>query len=107
MHELDADFNHPSYWHVFASEREWRPGIFDPLVRLIADDVVANVMIVAPDCGWLLHPYDGGMDVIAESQAERDRRLQLTAPRRRFLGSLEPPEVAVVAERCRYADCRQ
>jgi hypothetical protein len=73
MHETDADFADPSYWHVFASTREWRPRVFDPLVRLVADDVLRNVMVVAPDCRWLLHPYAGGMDVIAESQTARDR----------------------------------
>lgn len=73
MHDLSDDFAEPSYWHVFASERQWRPGMFDPLVRLVANDVLANVMIVAPDCNWLLHPYDGGMDVIAESSTARDR----------------------------------
>jgi hypothetical protein len=50
----------------------WTAGTFDPLIRLIADDVVANVMIVALDCRWLLHPYDGGMDVILESRAARN-----------------------------------
>jgi hypothetical protein len=30
-------------------------------------------MVVAHDCRWLLHPYDGGMDVIAESPAARNR----------------------------------
>ncbi|HEX7181334.1 MAG TPA: hypothetical protein VF756_05785 [Thermoanaerobaculia bacterium] len=73
MHDVEDDFAAPFYWHVFASGREWRPGVFDPLVRLVADDVVANVMIVSPDCRWLLHPYDGGMDVIAESPEARDR----------------------------------
>jgi hypothetical protein len=29
-------------------------------------------MIVANDCRWLLHPYDGGMDVILESKDARD-----------------------------------
>jgi hypothetical protein len=73
MHEVSADFAVPNYWHVFASERAWLPGVFDLLIRLVADDVVTNVMIVAPDCRWLLHPYDGGMDVIAESRVIRDR----------------------------------
>jgi hypothetical protein len=73
MHEVDGDLISPNYWHVFASEREWWPGTFDPIVRQIADDIFRNVMIVAPDCRWLLHPYDGGMDVIAESPADRDR----------------------------------
>ena len=71
--EFDGSSSAPGYWHVFASVWDWRPKAFDPIVRLIADCTVANVMIVAPDCRWLLHPYDGGMDVIAESPSSRDR----------------------------------
>jgi hypothetical protein len=71
MHRVEEDFDKPRYWHLFASAWEWRPGAFDPLVRLVADDVVANVLVVAPDCRWVLHPYDGGMDVIAESPESR------------------------------------
>lgn len=71
MHRIEEGFDEPSYWHLFASVREWRPGEFDPLVRLVADDAVANVLVVAPDCRWVLHPYDGGMDVIAESPEAR------------------------------------
>jgi hypothetical protein len=73
MHETDDNFPEPNFWHVFVSKWVWKPGVFDPLVRLVADDVIANVMIVAADCRWLLHPYDGGMDVILESSAVRDR----------------------------------
>lgn len=72
MHQQPDNFSEPMYWHVFASTWCWFPGMFDCLVRLIADDVLANVMIVAPDCQWLLHPYDGGMDVIVESRTARD-----------------------------------
>jgi hypothetical protein len=72
MHELEGNSTEPNYWHVFACVREWRRGLFDPIVRLVADDVLSNVMIVAPDCRWVLHPYDGGMDVIMESSAARD-----------------------------------
>jgi len=71
MHELDKEYFAPNYWHLFASVWEWRPGLFDPLVRLIAVDAISNVMIVNPECRWLLHPYDGGMDVILESTAVR------------------------------------
>ena len=71
MHLIEKGFHDPTYWHLFASAWEWRPGVFDPLVRLVADDAVANVLVVAPDCGWVLHPYDGGMDVIAESPEAR------------------------------------
>jgi len=73
MHDLDGNFAEPSYWHVFASMWEWRPGVFDPIFRMVADDLVANLMIVDPTCRWILHPYDGGMDVILGSSAARDR----------------------------------
>jgi hypothetical protein len=71
MHRVEEGFDEPRYWHLFASVREWQLGEFDPLVRLVADDAVANVLVVAPDCRWVLHPYDGGMDVIAESHEAR------------------------------------
>ncbi len=75
MHRIEEGFANPSYWHLFGSVREWRPGEFDPLIRLVAVDAVANILVVAPDCRWVLHPYDGGMDVIAESiEARRSLR---------------------------------
>jgi hypothetical protein len=73
MHDLGGDFAKPSYWHVFASEWEWRPGVLDSVLRLVADDVVTNVMVLSPDGRWLFHPYDGGMDVILETPDARDR----------------------------------
>jgi hypothetical protein len=72
MHELEAHFADPTYWHVFASVWRWRVGILDPILRLVADDVIANVMVVDPGCSWLLHPYDGGMDVILGSADARN-----------------------------------
>jgi len=73
MHDLDDTFDAPSYWHVSASEWAWSPGVFDPVLRLVANDMISNVMIVHPRCRWLFHPYDGGMDVILESSVARDR----------------------------------
>lgn len=72
VHKIEND-DEPNFIHVFASRRRWRPGEFDRLVRLVANDVLGNVMIVALDCKWLLHPYDGGMDVILESDLARDQ----------------------------------
>jgi len=72
LYDWDTDSDDRFFWHVFASEWEWLPGVFDPIVRLVADDAIANIMIVDPDCRWLLHPYDGGMDVIAASSVARD-----------------------------------
>ena len=72
LHDPNDPSDRPMYWHVFANYRIWYPGEFDPLVRLVADDVIANVLVVSTNCRWVLHPYDGGMDVIVESGAERD-----------------------------------
>ena len=73
MHEFDAEFIPPSFWHVFASTWDWRQGLFDRIIRLVADDVLWNIMIIDSAGRWLFHPYDGGMDVIAESSVARDR----------------------------------
>lgn len=72
MHDPEEALTFPNYWHVYSSSWQWRTGVLDSIVRLVADHVIANVMIVDIDCRWLLHPYDGGMDVIAASTDERD-----------------------------------
>lgn len=73
MHHIENDFENPNFWHLFASYWNWEPSKLNPLIRLVADDVVANVLIVDPNCNWVLHPYDGGMDVITESVEARHR----------------------------------
>ena len=71
-HELDNDPEYPNYWHLYAAQYQWSPGVFDPLLRLVADDVIANIMILSTTGGWIYHPYDGGADVILATTAERD-----------------------------------
>ncbi len=73
MHEQADIFPNPTYWHVFASTYKWSQGVFDQLVRLIADDILAGIMIASSDCRWVLHPYDGGMDAVVESQIARNQ----------------------------------
>ena len=63
MRDPGEEATDPNFWHIFASVWGWRVGLFDPIIRLVADDALANVMIVDRDCRWLLHPYDAGMDV--------------------------------------------
>lgn len=70
-HHAEVKIDDQGVWHIAASEWKWQPGVFDPIVRLVAVWEVANVMMVHPDCKWVLHPYDGGMDVILESNAAR------------------------------------
>lgn len=73
MHESEEDETDPWFLHVFHSPVVWQPGALDDIIRLVADDVLRNVMILDPTDTWLLHPYDGGMDVIARSQEQRAR----------------------------------
>jgi hypothetical protein len=60
------------YQHLFVSLWTWHKHLFDPLLKLVANDFLANVMIVSMSGKWLYHPYDGGADVILSSASERD-----------------------------------
>jgi hypothetical protein len=42
----------------------------------VADDHLRNVMLFQPDADWLIHPYDGGIDVILGSSTDRDKLAQ-------------------------------
>ena len=35
-----------------------------PLLRMVADDQASEVIVAPTDLSWLVHPYDGGIDVI-------------------------------------------
>ncbi|MEZ4390990.1 MAG: hypothetical protein R3A48_07840 [Polyangiales bacterium] len=72
MHALADHSEVPNFWHLFASEWTWRPGIFDEILRLVADDEVANVLWLFDGAGCVYHPYDGGADVVLSSTAARD-----------------------------------
>lgn len=49
-----------------------RAPALDELLRAVAEWREVNVMLLAPPVPTLLHPYDGGTDVITESSFERD-----------------------------------
>lgn len=68
----EGEDNDPYYWHFFTSKWEFIESQFDHLIRLVADEIVSNVLIVSADCRWIIHPYDGGMDVILESISARN-----------------------------------
>lgn len=58
--------------HLYVSRVRWTPGLVDPLLRLVADDAIADVLVTDAGLAWLYHPYDGGMDVVTSSPADRD-----------------------------------
>jgi hypothetical protein len=69
----DPDPEFRTHWHVFVEQLEWRHGRLDGLLRRVADDEVAGVIIADTGLRRLHHPYDGGTDVFLASTEERDR----------------------------------
>ena len=72
LHEIDSELGTECYLHFFASEWNWSPAVFDPILKLVADDVLRNVSIFSLEGNWLYHPYDGGADVICTSVSQRN-----------------------------------
>ena len=58
---IDDDPDLTSWIHLYVSQIMWSPGCAEPLLRQVADDVIANVLLADTDLRWLYHPYDGGM----------------------------------------------
>lgn len=72
LHELTKD-DYQVYLHLSVSLWEWQRNVFDVILTLVADNKIANVMIVNTTDQWFYHPYDGGADVILKSTEERDK----------------------------------
>jgi hypothetical protein len=62
------------YWHFYLSHREWKNDSLDDLLRLVADDLIGNILLVGVKQRCLYHPYDGGADIILESESARDMK---------------------------------
>ncbi|MFJ4188154.1 hypothetical protein [Kitasatospora sp. NPDC089509] len=71
--EDDPDPEFRTYSHLFAARRPWRHGCLDDLLREVADDKVAGVLITDTQLRRIHHPYDGGADVFLATSEERDR----------------------------------
>ena len=57
-------------WELFATEVP--RGELDPILLLVADDQCPELMILPQDLSWIVHPYDGGADIIAPTRGVRD-----------------------------------
>ncbi|WP_431995484.1 DUF3885 domain-containing protein [Streptomyces griseoflavus] len=57
----DPEFR--AYCPLFAARRPWHHGCLDALLRDIADDKVAGVLVSDTQMRRIHHPYDGGADV--------------------------------------------
>ncbi|OLZ44673.1 hypothetical protein BS329_35780 [Amycolatopsis coloradensis] len=68
----DEDDTDPRYAHLYVDRTTWQPGLLDDLLRDVADEVVADVMITNLSVDRIHAPYDGGADVLLPTTAERD-----------------------------------
>ncbi len=60
------------YFHFHAIKIHYSGCELNDIFRLVADDEVGSVMIVAIDEQVVFHPYDGGLDVILPTVGARD-----------------------------------
>ncbi|MFM9962973.1 MAG: hypothetical protein ACKV2Q_17330 [Planctomycetaceae bacterium] len=74
MHKLpDADkFMGEHFMHLFVKWSKWMRGVFDPTIRLTANDVIRNVLLIDSQGAWCVSPYDGGMDCFLRTSSARD-----------------------------------
>ena len=62
-----------TWTHLWVSVTRLRSRELSRLLRLVADDRTAGVIITTAEMSWLYHPYDGGADVIATTAGQRDQ----------------------------------
>lgn len=76
VHELALEFDSPTYWHLFVSERENAPGGLDRLVRLAAQPSltsgVINLILLGPESKRLLYVRSTSAEVVLDSTVARD-----------------------------------
>jgi hypothetical protein len=54
-----------AYRHVYVEQLRWETFILNELLLEVAEERVNEVIIAPANLSWLAHPYDGGIDVIA------------------------------------------
>ncbi|MEP9414078.1 hypothetical protein ABLE92_06960 [Gordonia sp. VNQ95] len=69
---VDDDTDHQWWQHIYIGTSTLGSPRLRALLRLVADDRAGDVVITSTGAEWLYHPYDGGGDVIAPTQAIRD-----------------------------------
>ena len=69
----EKDVDDERWTHVYVTSQAWQHGVLDPLLRLVADEETADVIVTDDRLRWLVHPYDGGIDIVTRSTQERDQ----------------------------------
>lgn len=69
----DDSADEGTWTHLWVPVSQPNSDVLTRLLRLVADDETAGVIITSTTMGWLYHPYDGGADVIAVTCEHRDK----------------------------------
>ena len=64
--------NEDTMTDIFIRITQWTEGKYNKLLREIANEE-SRVMFICPSKNCILAPYDGGVDIIAKTELERDR----------------------------------
>ncbi len=56
----------------FTVDCRWRPREYDAIFRRVANDEESGILWVCKETGYILAPYDGGIDIIAPSKKDAD-----------------------------------
>lgn len=57
-------FGNKALRKLYITKRDWHNGVLDDLIFDVASAKRAGVIIADESFQWLMHPYDGGMDII-------------------------------------------
>lgn len=70
---VEVDDRIPSCLHLWVESVELDDPRVGTVLRMAADEATTDLILADPGLRWLFAPYDGGVDVIAPSVADRDR----------------------------------
>ena len=73
IHDPEDDEEYHSYMHLYELQVKYTNGTFDKTFRLVANDELANIMIICPELNWVFHPYDGGSDIVLANEIEKQK----------------------------------
>lgn len=69
--ERPEEYEDEMYFDIYVKTEKWKSGKRDKILKAIADDEI-RAMFVSPSNKCVIAPYDGGVDVIVNSNEKRD-----------------------------------
>ena len=72
LHKVKPEeYQDECFYHVYIRNENWKRNSKDKLLRTIADDEF-RALLISPKTNCIVSPYDGGIDIIVESQQKRN-----------------------------------